>query len=137
MRHLFKILLFILVISGCKNEKTDPALSITLKEIPVTHAKGFKIFHAEAYKKIEVTSPWPGSKEIFTYLLIESGSKKPENINYDAIIEIPVQKLVVTSTSHIPALELLGIENTLVGFPGSEYISSEKTRKNIDSGKVK
>src|SRR5690606_32706292 len=95
------------------------------------------IFHAEAYKKIEVTSPWPGSKEIFTYLLIESGSKKPENINYDAIIEIPVQKLVVTSTSHIPALELLGIENTLVGFPGSEYISSEKTRKNIDSGKVK
>jgi iron complex transport system substrate-binding protein len=43
---------------------------------------------------------------------------------------------VVTSTTHIPALEALGVENTLVGFPETQYISSTKTRKNIDSGKI-
>ena len=137
MRYLFKILLFILAISGCKNEKTDSDLSTPLKKISITHAKGFKLFQTENYKKIEVTTPWPGSTEVFTYLLIERGAKKPENIKYDVLVEIPVQKLVVTSTSHIPSLELLNVENTLVGFPGSQYISSEKTRKNIDSGKVK
>lgn len=137
MRHIFLIVLFILSIPGCKNEKTYPALTPTLKAISITHAKGFKVFQADHYKKIEVTSPWPGATDIFTYILIKRGSEKPENIEYDALIEIPVQKLVVTSTSHIPALELLDVENTLVGFPGSEYISSEKTRKNIDSGKVK
>lgn len=137
MRHFFKILLFFLAISGCKKEKTSPFLTTTLKETPIFYAKGFTIFQAEEYKKIEVTSPWPGSKEAFTYILTERGAKKPENLKYDALIEIPVQKLVVTSTTHIPALELLGVENTLVGFPGSQYISSEKTRKNIDSGKVK
>lgn len=137
MRHFFKILFFLLIVSACKKEKKGPATGTSLKEISITHANGFKIFHTEDYKKIEVTSPWPGSTEVFTYLLVERGSRIPENIQHDAIIEIPIQKLVVTSTSHIPALELLGVENALVGFPGSQYISSEKTRKNIDSGKVK
>ena len=39
MRHLFKILLFILAICGCKNEKTDPDPTTELKELSVTHAK--------------------------------------------------------------------------------------------------
>ncbi len=53
------------------------------------------------------------------------------------IIPIPLKSIVVTSTTHIPALELLGVENTLVGFPNTDYISSEKTRKQIDAGKVR
>ena len=32
---------------------------------------------------------------------------------------------------------MLGVENTLVGFPNTDYISSEKTRKLIDVGKVR
>ncbi|HRA71404.1 MAG TPA: ABC transporter substrate-binding protein, partial [Flavobacterium sp.] len=52
------------------------------------------------------------------------------------VIQIPIKSIVVTSTTHIPALELLGVENTLVGFPNTDYISSEKTRKLIDAGKV-
>jgi iron complex transport system substrate-binding protein len=31
---------------------------------------------------------------------------------------------------------MLGVENTLVGFPNTDYISSEKTRKRIDAGKI-
>jgi iron complex transport system substrate-binding protein len=53
------------------------------------------------------------------------------------IIPIPLKSIVVTSTTHIPALELLGVENTLIGFPNTDYISSEKTRKRIDTGKVR
>ena len=30
--------------------------------------------------------------------------------DFDGIIPIPVKKIVVTSTTHIPALELLGVE---------------------------
>jgi iron complex transport system substrate-binding protein len=32
---------------------------------------------------------------------------------------------------------MLGVENTLVGFPNTDYISSKKTRKRIDAGKVR
>ena len=44
---------------------------------------------------------------------------------------------MVTSTTHIPSLELLGVENSLVGFPGTDYISSEKTRKRIETGDIR
>ena len=57
--------------------------------------------------------------------------------DYDAIIVNPVETLVVTSTTHIPALELLNVESSLIGFPGTDYISSEKTRKRIDDKKIR
>ena len=47
-----------------------------------------------------------------------------------------VERIVVTSTTHIPALEALQVSQTLVGFPGLDYISSEQTRKRIDENKV-
>jgi iron complex transport system substrate-binding protein len=48
-----------------------------------------------------------------------------------------LQSIVVTSTTNIPFLEMLGVEKSLVGFPHTDYISSEKTRKLIDAGAVK
>lgn len=61
----------------------------------------------------------------------------PDSLKHFTIIPIPIKSIVVTSTTHIPALELLGVENTLEGFPNTDYISSEKTRKLIDAGKVR
>ena len=45
--------------------------------------------------------------------------------------------MVVTSTTHIPSLEMLGEENALVGFPNLDYISSEKVRARIEAKQVK
>jgi iron complex transport system substrate-binding protein len=44
---------------------------------------------------------------------------------------------VVTSTTNIPMLEMLGVEKFLVGFPHTDYISSVKTRNLITKGLVK
>ena len=49
----------------------------------------------------------------------------------------PLQSIVVTSTTHLPALELLDEADKLVGFPGTDYISSKKIRTLIKAGKVK
>jgi len=83
-----------------------------------------------------VYTPWPEAKDPFLYLLKEKNTQIPEDIKYDQKVEIPVEKIVVTSTTHIPALEALNVENTLIGFPGLNYISSEKTRKLINNGEV-
>ena len=56
---------------------------------------------------------------------------------YDAIVSVPVERIVVTSTTHIPALETLGVIDKLVGFPQTDFISSKQTRKYIDNGLVK
>ena len=43
---------------------------------------------------------------------------------------------MVTSTTHIPMVELLNEETAIIGFPYSKYVSSEKTRILIDAGKI-
>ena len=57
--------------------------------------------------------------------------------SFDEIITIPINEIVVTSTTHIPSLEMLEVDTTLVGFPSLDYISSQKTRKRIDQGLIK
>jgi iron complex transport system substrate-binding protein len=86
---------------------------------------------------VKITQPWPGAKENLIYVLQEKNGIIPDSIKQFTTIQIPVKSIVVTSTTHIPSLEMLGVEATLVGFPNTDYISSEKTRKRIDAGKVR
>ena len=104
------------------------------------HAKGFKINRSNDFKTIEITKAWPEAEKKYIYLLLtkEQAAKTIYNKkDYDGVIITPINKTVVTSTTHIPALELLGVEKTLVGFPGTDYISSEHTRKLINEGKIR
>ena len=61
----------------------------------------------------------------------------PDSLQKYPTIAVPLQSIVVTSTTNIPFLEMLGVEKKLLGFPHTDYISSPKTRQLIDSGKVK
>ena len=91
----------------------------------------------ENYNIIQLKKPWPNADRTFTYLLVDKNKEVPENVSYDALVRTPVEKIVVTSTTHIPALESLGEIDKLVGFPNTKFISSEAARKRIDAGKVK
>ncbi len=139
---IIKFLILLLIVSACKNEtKNDNSLPQTkTKDIALKYAEGFKISQSDYSKTIEITKAWPEAEKTYTYLLLtkEQAAKTTYNkADYDGVIITPITKTVVTSTTHIPALELLGVEETLIGFPSTDYISSEKTRKLIDEGKVR
>ena len=125
-----------LCLFSCKREKRQVS-DQEGTEIRITYAKGFKITRFDTYTRIKVTAPWPDSDESFTYILTEKGNPVPDGVNYDVQVEVPVQRIVVTSTTHIPALEALGTEDLLTGFPATRYISSKKTRNNVDKGRIK
>ena len=134
-------LLIIFFVFSCKNEAAKEVLkTVEGIQLEIKYAKGFSVTKYKTYKVLDIKNPWPKSEKNYRYVLIskENASKttflKDE---YDGIIIKPIKKIVVTSTTHIPALELLNVENTLVGFPGSDYISSEKTRTNIDNENVR
>jgi iron complex transport system substrate-binding protein len=126
----------------CKNKEQPilPVENIPSKTYKNIYAKGFEITGHEFYKVLTVKSPWPNAKQSYSYILVNENNLErlsiPKN-EYEGVITIPLQKIVVTSTTHIPALELLQVEESLVGFPGLDYISSEKTRKRIDSGNIR
>jgi iron complex transport system substrate-binding protein len=131
--------LFLLLLStiSCKQKtETTSIRSATVKN-EIKHAKGFELYHYKGYSILKVTSPWPNATTSFTYVLEEKNAVIPDSLKQFSHIAVPLKTIVVTSTTHIPALEILGVENTLVGFPNTDYISSEKTRKRIESGKVR
>ncbi|MDC8000462.1 ABC transporter substrate-binding protein [Aequorivita todarodis] len=135
--NFFYFLLIILLIS-CKNETKNrtESVSATYKEVPIKYAKGFEINIFEGYKTITLKNPWPGTEKTFKYALVEKNGSLPNPEGFDAVVEIPLKSIVVTSTTHIPSLEMLDENEALVGFPNLNYISSEKTRKRISEGKI-
>lgn len=135
---LFSLLLALV---SCK-KKSEISLPETLKRdlVAINYAKGFSIEKsASGITIIKVFSPWPDAQEAFTYALVPKELRivpKLNNKDFDAIINVPVERIITTSTTHIPALENLGVIDKLVGFPDTRYISSEVTRKKIDKGKI-
>lgn len=129
-----------LVLFSCKNEsKTKLSETVKSSQLALKYAEGFSINTSKSAQIITVNNPWPKSEKVFRYALI---SKKDNTTSIDTdefngVLSTPIQKIVVTSTTHIPALELLGVEHTLVGFPGTDYISSESTRARIDKGNIR
>jgi len=136
---LQKLLFFFLLSSffffSCKTEQKQ----VVLKEnkTSIKYAKGFDIQYFDSYKKIIIKAPYPDAKEQFEYAIIPKGKTIPKTLKDLKIIRTPIVQMVVTSTTHIPMLELLEAENNLVGFPNTQYISSSKTRQLITNGTIK
>lgn len=135
------ILILIFFIS-CKTEKKEVLPTESKSKISeIDYAKGFTIEKSTSgLTTIKISSPWPDAETAFTYALVPKDKMASMILNkdtYDAIVAVPVEKLVVTSTTHIPSLEALGVADRLVGFPNTDLISSENTRKRIDEGSVK
>jgi len=128
------IILFSVIYSSCeKMIKTE-----ILKEIPSTikYAKGFDIINEKGTKKLLIKSAYQNSKELFSYQILNKDKKGSRKDLIDQEILVPINRIVVTSTTHIPMIELLNEEASIVGFPNSNYISSEKTRHLIDKGNI-
>jgi len=129
----FLLLLFTFI--SCNNKESKTSENTRNKEIK--HAKGLTILTKENYSIVEVSSPWPNSKKKYYYILKKKNAVIPKEYKNFTQIQVPIKTIVLTSTTHIPSLEMLGEENKLIGFPNLNYISSEKVRNLIDAGKIK
>lgn len=140
MRHLFPKLIFIssfFILFGCKKNETSEVAKIETAKNSIEYASGLSIVKYDAYSVVTVSNPWPNANKDFKYILKEKEAKVPDSLQSYTTIQVPLESVVVTSTTNIPFLEMLEVENKLVGFPHTDYISSEKTRALIDKGSVK
>lgn len=136
--HFSKIfaVVFAVLLVGCKNEKTTEATSANV-ENSVKYAKGLAIYDYGNYSVVKVNNPWPNANKNYTYVLKEKDAKIPDSLAQYESVNVPVKTAIATSTTHIPSFEMLGVENSLVGFPNLDYISSDKVRALIDAKKIK
>lgn len=129
---LFPLLLLLLI--GCKKETPTTSDFISNQ---VEFAQNFELYQYEDYKIVRIKNVSPESTLQETYVLHKKEVQLPDSLKHYISVVVPIQRMVVTSTTHIPSLEMLGVEDALVGFPGLDYISSEKVRSLIDAGKIK
>jgi iron complex transport system substrate-binding protein len=140
MRHLFPKLIFIssfFILFGCKKNETSEVAKTDAAKNSIEYASGLSIVKYDDYSVVTVSNPWPNANKDFKYVLKEKEAKVPDSLQAYTSIQVPLESVVVTSTTNIPFLEMLEVENKLVGFPHTDYISSEKTRALIDKGSVK
>jgi len=133
------ILCISLLFLSCKFEEKNEVNSTsqeTGESLKIENAHGFTISKYDGFKILTITDPWPNAEKSFKYLLVEDESKVPSTIEFDKKINVPIKRIVLTSTTHIPSLEALDETEALIGFPGLDYISSETTRDLIAANKI-
>ncbi|MBT1700555.1 ABC transporter substrate-binding protein [Fulvivirgaceae bacterium PWU4] len=138
MKHFSIPLLLMLLCLGCKQKDTAQSAVSTPgpTSLNLRYAEGFKMSLLGNSKLVEVTYPYQGATSGYKYLLVPRGEAVPEHEPDTRVIFIPLRSIVCTSTTHIPLLDYLDETDKLVGFPTTDYISSEKMRKRIDEGKI-
>jgi iron complex transport system substrate-binding protein len=134
-----RLLVFITCVAiACSERPAKEAPANRADSSPATlkYAQGFKISSAGAGKLVEVTYPYQGAGSSYKYLLLSKADAVPAHDERTKVIRVPIATIVCTSTTHIPLLDYLDETQALVGFPTTDYISSEKMRKRIDEGNV-
>lgn len=142
MKKWYFLFLIGFLLTGCR-ETPKPEKAVTVppqKTWTPRYARGFTVAYAgDGVVYLTIKNPWPGAERDFRYALVpreKISEFTPPGEGVDGVIGTPAKRIILTSTTHIPALETLGLEDRLVGFPGLDYISSPKTRKRIEAGAV-
>lgn len=127
--------LLLILFTDCKKDKNEAIYQKT--NTAIEFAKGFDIQPFKGHTLLKILHPYPGAKKAQEFILVKKNAPLPKINEGQTLIRTPIRQLVVTSTTHIPMLELLNAEDRLVGFPNTQYISSAKTRKLIENGSIK
>lgn len=134
--HFILVLFLVFLILSCdesRNKNKEQEIG-GVNEKTIKYAAGFDIQNYKGYKKLIIKSPYPDAEHYQEFVLI-----RDEKIDFEGSnkINVPVKNIVATSTTHIPMIEILEETESLVGFPGTGYISSEKTIARVEKGLVK
>ncbi|QTE23215.1 ABC transporter substrate-binding protein [Polaribacter cellanae] len=129
MKKNLILLATVILFISCKEKSATKVIEKTTKST-IKYATGFDIITEGNVKKLIIKKPYKKAKKHFTYTLSDKTDLK--NLQ----LKVPITNVVVTSTTHIPMLELIGAEKYISGFPQTKFISSEKTRELIDKGNI-
>ncbi|MCR5077812.1 MAG: ABC transporter substrate-binding protein [Prevotella sp.] len=116
--YLFLLLFF----TGCTSSR-QRAGQMTGKADKVTfeYARNIKIDRFPEYIRVRLLNPWKANTVLHTYYLVEKGDESavPDD---GSRIEIPVKRSVVFTTAHANLMEMLHVEEAIVGVADLKYM---------------
>ena len=137
MKYFF-IILLILTCFSCKKNTASIDLSdeIIGIESSVRYAQGFDLQIFQDISKLVIKRPYPNAQNQEVFYLVPRNNFIPDSLQNKNVIRTPIGSAVPTSTTHIPMIELFNMEDKIVGFPQTNYISSDRTTELVKTGKI-
>lgn len=102
----------------------------------IQYSKGFTIEYFEHYKLVKIVNRFSDKSDTLQYLLVQRGTPAPVNHPGAMVIQIPVQKMMATSSMHVGMADFAGSADVIIGLADSKYVSSPIVRRNMAAGKV-
>jgi iron complex transport system substrate-binding protein len=105
-----------------------------------SYAGNFILSDDSATRVLTVLHPWQGSEgKSYRYLLCDTAQDSPPSIPEKdiTVVKLPVKKVVITSTTHIPYISELGHINSILGVSGQNYICDSVLSERIRNGQVR
>lgn len=137
LNHLRIPLVIVMILLGLSSCRQSSAPKTASQTNALRYATGFSISTVGKATLVKVLYPYQGASNGYHYLLVPKGVDVPAHDPETTVIRTPISSIVCTSTTHIPLLDYLNESDKLIGFPSTDYISSERVRKRIDEGKIR
>jgi iron complex transport system substrate-binding protein len=115
-------------------ESYDPNQEYFPDKVSLDYAQGFSVEYHNHYKVVTVTQPWKNADTQFQYLLVQCGTPPPSGYDQAQVIEVPVQRVVALSTTHLPHFDLLKSVDALAGVDQFQRVNTPSVRRKIDQG---
>jgi iron complex transport system substrate-binding protein len=137
---IYHILILFVWLASCKQAARSANHKATGKPIAaktrIQYSKGFTIQYFENYKLVKIVNRFSDKSDTLQYLLVQRGTPVPADYPGAQVIQIPVQKMVVTSSMHIALAEFAGAAEVISGLAEAKYVTSPAVRRNLAAGKV-
>ncbi|MEO1290857.1 MAG: ABC transporter substrate-binding protein [Chloroflexota bacterium] len=98
----------------------------------VKYAENFTVEYFSNYKVVTVV-PFANAEETRTYILVQCGTEVPDDIEADAIVEAPVQRIVALSTTILPHIVDQELVDRLVAVDSLAFTSTQEILDNAES----
>ena len=112
----------------------DASVDYFPDKVTVDYATGFTVEYHNNYKLVTIAQPWQGADTAVEYVLVECGTPAPEDVQADAVIEVPVKSIVTMSTTFLPHIVGQGLLDKLVGVDSINYTNTQEVIDKYDAG---
>jgi iron complex transport system substrate-binding protein len=103
----------------------------------ITRARRLSIEKTDSCTILTITNPWQGAKGINQiYYLVNKNSRLIHITDTSGLINVPVEKIICMSTTHVAMVAALGKSDAIKGISGADYIFNEDISGKIRKGLV-
>ncbi|MBR1923147.1 MAG: ABC transporter substrate-binding protein [Paludibacteraceae bacterium] len=129
-------IVFIELLAGCAKQSANNA---NTEDSEHSHyAIGFTLTDSASYRIVSVISPWTPLDEMARYYLTREKqltAEEQQRMQGKCVITIPLQRIGVTSCTHIGFLDAIGCKDALVGVCNPELVYTDlSTVKGMKEG---